>query len=431
MLLRALFFAAASSSVLLPALAEAADKPPSAQAAIAKARAGRCPEAASMLESRGELNITGQLALADCYAAKREGDLKSAVQVLERLLLEDPARLSGPQRVLMSKARMKLKNFKARLPTLALVIEPSSVEPEIELDGLPQQGIGPFPLNAGKPHTVIIRAPRHEPWETSLTLKERERRELVVALVPTPDAIEAQKRVEPHDAHDSDTEANAADIAYSIGGRTRLVIVPKFAVNWFGEGGKTFLVPGGALSFSRKSPSLELRFSLAYASYAISDTPYLPKGGSLTDYEIISSDLMSLGATAEAFWTLPLNKSRSLRFLMGGGIGIGWFFGGDLYRSQAYEKERPGGGTAWARCIGPDEPAGTYEYCNAFDIDKDRYGNYAEPTWFDGGARPVIYPWVALPVVGLAWQLGPMSLQLEGALTISGFETALGLDWEL
>ncbi len=73
-----------------------------------------------------------------------------------------------------------------------------------------------------------------------------------------------------------------------------------------------------------------------------------------------------------------------------------------------------------------DDPAGTYRYCNALDKDKTRYGE-VDKGWGDGGARPIIYPWIALPEVGLSfWPDDRWAIDVDLGLTISGFMGGLG-----
>jgi hypothetical protein len=49
----------------------------------------------------------------------------------------------------------------------------------------------------------------------------------------------------------------------------------------------------------------------------------------------------------------------------------------------------------------PAEGAGPGDYC---DDDNDHYGDYTEPNWLNGGSKPVIFPWIALPQIGMRWK---------------------------
>src|SRR5262249_41980106 len=116
----------------------------------------------------------------------------------------------------------------------------------------------------------------------------------------------------------------------------------------------------------------------------------------------------------------------------GGSIGIGWTFAGELYRTQAYPPRGAKSPYDWVKCTGPDNPPGTFRYCNQLDKDADHYDGFAEPNWFQGGARPLISPWVAFPQLGLTVSPSPkFALDLEAGLTLSGILTGLGFRFGL
>ncbi|PIE05323.1 MAG: hypothetical protein CSA75_05340, partial [Sorangium cellulosum] len=57
-------------------------------------------------------------------------------------------------------------------------------------------------------------------------------------------------------------------------------------------------------------------------------------------------------------------------------------------------------------------------YC---DNENDHYGDYTEPNWLDGGSRPLIFPWLALPQMGLRWKVSPkIVLRLDTGLSLPG-----------
>ena len=45
--------------------------------------------------------------------------------------------------------------------------------------------------------------------------------------------------------------------------------------------------------------------------------------------------------------------------------------------------------------------------CNRQDhqnSDFDKVGGYTEKSWFDGGSKPVLFPWIAVPQVGIRYK---------------------------
>ena len=79
------------------------------------------------------------------------------------------------------------------------------------------------------------------------------------------------------------------------------------------------------------------------------------------------------------------------------------------------------------------EPAGTG--CNKADhqnSEHDKVNNYVEPSWFSGGSRPSLFPWIAVPQIGLRFK--PIK-QFVGRLgigfSLTGFWFGLSADYGL
>ena len=104
-------------------------------------------------------------------------------------------------------------------------------------------------------------------------------------------------------------------------------------------------------------------------------------------------------------------------------------FLGDLTRTQAFPSGfKPGDPYTYQKCNGPNDPRGSFRYCNTLDKDAAHYDGYAEPSWFNGGIRPLIFPWLVLPELGFTWKPTPsIAVDLEGGVTLSGFLTGLGV----
>ncbi|WP_437959725.1 hypothetical protein WME76_08795 [Sorangium sp. So ce119] len=212
--------------------------------------------------------------------------------------------------------------------------------------------------------------------------------------------------------------------------------IPQIAFQLLGEGGRNVLVPGGEIALStRLGGRFDLVFSVAYARFQMPETPFKPKGHPDTDYEIVESDLQALQAGARLVWNIPLDREEVFAFRLGAGIGVGWTFLGDLYRTQAYPADAvpgdpssfvPGDPYRYKKCRGPNDPAGSFRYCNQLDYDADHYPGYVEPSWFTRpsgrpqGLKPVVYPWLLLPEIGLAlrpWDRVAFDLRVGASVT--------------
>jgi hypothetical protein len=204
-------------------------------------------------------------------------------------------------------------------------------------------------------------------------------------------------------------------------------VIPEALFGLFGDGGTTVFVPGGAVTFTLDLGSPELVFALGYASYAMGETAFKPSDTPDTDYEILESDMGALAATVDVMWTVPFDDEARWALRFGGSVGVGWMFHGDLTRTQAYPPSgRAGDPDDYHKCNGPNDPVGSFRYCNQLDADADHYDGYSEPNWFAGGSRPLIFPWLALPVGVRYRPLETLALDLEAGVSIVGVVMTFG-----
>ncbi len=83
-------------------------------------------------------------------------------------------------------------------------------------------------------------------------------------------------------------------------------------------------------------------------------------------------------------WTHDFSPEFGLNYGMGAGLGLVF---GPLLRNQAY---RAANGD-YEECTGPGVP-NVADYCGN---DNDHYNDYEEPSWADGGSKPIVFPWFA------------------------------------
>jgi hypothetical protein len=91
-------------------------------------------------------------------------------------------------------------------------------------------------------------------------------------------------------------------------------------------------------------------------------------------------------------------------FQYGGGAGIGFVFG-NLYRTQAYKEDG-----IYKPCTGNHNPpvlvSGSMDFYCEDDPDhapNQHYPGYKEPSWANGGSKPIIFPWIAIQT-GIRWK---------------------------
>jgi hypothetical protein len=218
-----------------------------------------------------------------------------------------------------------------------------------------------------------------------------------------------------------------------IGLRFRDVIVPKFMINLFADGGATVNVPMVGPELTIRKDHFEYEFAIQYADYSMK--PFMFKGhnDSEESYEIVSSSMKLLYFTVDLMFDLPIDSKGRFSFLVGGGVGLSPVFG-NLYRAQAYPKDpnnvNPDDVTQWSPCKAPGNPGTTSKltgkpFC---DPANDHYGvppsktAYSEPNWFGGGSQPAIFPWISLPQLSLRYKpIKEIQTRLDMGFSITGF----------
>lgn len=209
---------------------------------------------------------------------------------------------------------------------------------------------------------------------------------------------------------------------YFVGARYRAIIVPKFMMNLFGEGGTTVVAHSFGPEFGIRKDKFEYSFGLSYASYAMDDTAFKAKNDPPQSWELVQSKIKVLYLTADFLWSQPLTPA--LAFNYGFGAGVGFLFG-DLIRTQAEpDPANPGG---YKRCPGPSAN-NSNPWCTD---ENNHYNNYSEPSWANGGSKPILFPWLALQT-GLRFKPHRnFATRLDAGFGTSGFFLGLGADYGL
>jgi hypothetical protein len=392
---------------------------------MALAKAGQCVEALPLLEEAeaARHRPSTALVLADCYV--NTGELLQASVLYHMVAEEKPARAhSAADRAAIKAAGRKVRDVDKRIPTLTFLVPSDYEDVEITVNGDPLERTDePRKVSPDVTLKIVMRAKGRKERAQELFLAEGERRVIDVKLDPRgPEGDRPASVISPK-----------SEPRTWLGAGYRGYVVPRFVMNFFGDGGRTAVVPGGAVTLTRSSGSFDYAFSLGYGAYFLGPTPFKSSGTPDTEYEIIESDLSALEATVEIRYNIVLDRARRWRLRVGGGLGVGYMFLGGLYRTQAYPTSLvPGDPYTYQKCAGPNDPPGSFRYCNQLDKDADHYDGYSDASWFDGGARPLVYPWVVLPEVGISFHPTPrVAIDLDVATSLSGIMTSLGVRFGL
>jgi hypothetical protein len=247
---------------------------------------------------------------------------------------------------------------------------------------------------------------------------------------PDPDAAKYDPKEDPGKAY------------RFIGMRFRDVVVPKFMVNIFADGGTTVNAFTFGPELSIRKDHTEYDFALSYADYSMN--PFLFKGHSdgPEAYELVASSMKIVYLTLDILYSIPLDQKGHFDFLFGGGVGLGGVFG-NLYRSQAYPSDPnnldPSIVANWHACPGaqPLPKAGNAPFC---DASNNHYtqggsfpsGSYDEHSWANGGSKPFIFPWISLPQFSLRYKpIKQLQTRADIGFSITGFYWGLSAGYGL
>ena len=208
----------------------------------------------------------------------------------------------------------------------------------------------------------------------------------------------------------------AGQTYHFVGARYRALIVPKFVIGLFADGGTTVVAHSGGAEFGIRRDNFEYDFGLWLAGYGMAPTPFKATTDGPDAWELAESKIRVLYLTADFLWSHPFSPELALNY--GAGVGMGLVFG-PLYRNQAY----PAGGGSYAACVEPFNP---HPYCGN---DNNHYDGYEEPSWAEGGSKPILFPWIAAQT-GLRYKPHRRFVgRLDLGFGLSGFFLGLGADY--
>ncbi len=416
---------------LAPRAALAAGPDPAAQARKGVALAGRgdCPTAVPILEESELARHTpgAAFALAGCYVSM--GELMRAAELFHTVALEQPLRTwTKADRDAVAKAPGRAAEVDARIPSLRFDAQEEYPDLEIEVDGHAVENLAkPHKVAPDLGHTVRAQARDHKEQTQKVVVGEGERKVVKIKL---------EREGPPGAEGDGEGKPSAATPGQRkwLGVGFRGYVIPKFMMNFAADGGTNVFVPSLVARFQAPvGRDVDLAVNLGYAHYGMGPTLIKGKGAPDTEYELVEANLNTLLATVDLLWSFPIDDARKWAFKLGGGLGIGVAFG-NLTRNQAYPatKDALADPYSWQKCAGPSNPTNMFRYCNQLDKDASHYNDYSEPSWFNGGKKPALYPWAALPELGFSFRPTPgFAMDLEAGLTLTGIMASFGVRFGL
>jgi hypothetical protein len=206
-----------------------------------------------------------------------------------------------------------------------------------------------------------------------------------------------------------DVEEKPGKSYFFVGLRYRGNIIPAFMFDLFFEQGKTIYTNMIGVEFDLRKDGFSLIPALSYHELGTGDILVKQKNtkDEPQNYSVINSGLKLVYATVDLLWSQKISKN--FEFEYGAGFGLAAVFG-DLENNWV-KLDNPNGqfvaanGNHYSPCPAPEGPQGSG--CNHLDHSNSqqiKVGGYTEPSWFSGGSKPVVWPWISVPQIGLRYK---------------------------
>ena len=242
-------------------------------------------------------------------------------------------------------------------------------------------------------------------------------------------------------AAENDPREDPLKSYYFVGVRFRDVVVPKFMLNIFADGGSTVNVFTFGPEFSSRKAGVEYDIGLSYADYSMNEFLFKAKADGNDAWEIVSSDMKVIYLNIDVLFEVWKHETGMFSFMVGGGVGLGGVLG-NLYRTQAYPNDpgrpNPEDTSQWNKCNGPTpgmhiDPGTGNSYCDASNTHFQVNGqDYSEASWVNGGSKPFIFPWLALPQVSFRFKpVKQFQARADLGFSVTGFYFGLSAAYGL
>lgn len=209
---------------------------------------------------------------------------------------------------------------------------------------------------------------------------------------------------------------------YFVGLRYRGIVVPKFMMNLFGDGGTSVWIDSVGPELTVRKDEFEYVFSVWWADYSMGATPFKASSDPDTAWEIVRSKMNVLYLTSDFNWSNQVSPVVGINLGVGAGFGLVW---GDLLRTQAYPVGPAGNPDSYEPCQAPGVPPGIY--C----ANDNNHYNYSEPNWANGGSKPLFFPWFALQTGVRIKPHRNFMMRFDTGLALSGFFVGLSGNYGL
>jgi hypothetical protein len=249
------------------------------------------------------------------------------------------------------------------------------------------------------------------------------------AAEPDPAATPAPPPPPTQDAR----EDNPNESYIYIGARYRGTLMPAFVLDAFLRNTQSLYFNSIGIEADFRRNGFSIIPNLTYSDYGTGNILFADKSRDLAfagNWGVAKSEMKAIYAGVDLLWSFGLAKT--LEAEVGFGVGFGAVIG-DLYVNWVYDS--PTGalvsqdGRTFAACQTVNDGSG----CAIADHENAtvaKVGGYKEPSWFQGGAKPPVLPFVAAPQLGLRWKPHrDVETRLGFGFSLTGFWFGLSADY--
>jgi hypothetical protein len=217
---------------------------------------------------------------------------------------------------------------------------------------------------------------------------------------------------------------------YFVGLRYRGIVVPQFIQGLFASGGATVYVNAIGPEFAIRKDNFEYNLSPWLAFYSMGDTGFKGKSDKDEAWELINANITMLYLTSDFLWSHNFTPELAINYGLGAGFG---FVFGSLHRVQSFPTVPGQSPDNYSKCAFAGQPTpfnapDGNPYC---DGSNNHFGNYSEPSWANGGSKPILFPWLVVQT-GLRFKPSrTIAARLDIGFGTSGFFFGLGGDYGL
>lgn len=300
--------------------------------------------------------------------------------------------------------------------------------------------LAPDAAAQGKKPKGDAKSPTAQPAKAEVAKPEAPREEPTTKPEPKDEPrLDAASAVEPprEEWDNTNVEEVPGKTYMFVGARYRGNIVPKFMLNMFVDEGKTIYSNSVGIELDIRKDGFSIVPALQFTEYGTGDILFKQKNTKDIpgNYSLVNSSMKAVYAMADLLWSTKMSKN--FEFEYGAGFGLGVVFG-DLVNNWVYVQDNPPGllgaenGHRYSPCPAVGNPGTGCNKADHQNSEIDKVGGYTEPSWFNGGSKPVVFPWIGFPQLGIRFKpIKELVMRLHTGFSLTGFWFGINAEYGL